>query len=195
MNLVCALNLGQAPQMQLNKPFLLTFLAVLVAIKFLFVPWYQYQDEQIATLEVNSKKLGRALALQGQQQQLEQEVEKLSSAVASYENLLPSGADKNAVSLAVQSQWQQVFEQHQVEVKLFNWAGERQLEQSDYWQARVVLKLSAPLERTLQALAELEQKYPLSFEESLLNDVTGIQFRQHQELQLTVDLLFKVEAS
>lgn len=195
MNLACALNLGQAQQMQLNKPFLLTLVAVLVTIKFLFIPWYQYQDEQIATLEVNSKKLGRALALQGQQQQLEQEVERLSSAVTAYEKLLPGGADKNAVSLAVQSQWQQVFEQHQVEVKLFNWAGQRQLEQSDYWQARVVIKLSAPLERTLQALAELEQKYPLSFEESVLNNATGIQFRQHQELQLTVDVLFKVKAS
>lgn len=181
--------------MQLNKPFLLTMVAVLVAIKFVFVPWYQYQDEQIATLEVNSKKLGRAMALQGQQQQLAQQVDRLSAALGAYENSLPKGSDKNAVSLAIQSQWQQVFEQHQVEVRLFNWAGERQLEQSAYWQARVVTKLSAPLEKTLLALAELEQKYPMSIEESVLNNATGIQFQQNQELQLTIDLLFKVDAS
>lgn len=182
--------------MQLNKPFLLVVVAVLVAIKFLFVPWYLYQDEQIVAIEINNKKLSRALALQGQQQALENELQKLSAMLTSYEELVPKGADKNAVSLSVQSQWQEIFEQHQVEVRLFNWTGERQLAQSDFWVARVVIKLSGPLEKNLQALVELEQKYPtVSFEETALNNATGVRFRQNQELQLTIDVLFKVEAS
>lgn len=182
--------------MQLNKQFLLILMAILVAIKFLFVPWYLYQDEQIQSIEVNNKKLSRALALQGQQQQLENELQKLAAVLTAYEKLLPTGSDKNAVSLSVQSQWQEIFERHQVELALFNWSGERQLEQSSFWVARVVIKLSAPLEKSLQALVELEKKFPaVSFEESVANNATGVRFKQNQELQLTIDVLFKVDAS
>lgn len=182
--------------MQLSKPFLLILVAVLVAIKFILVPWYFFQEEQIATIEVNNKKLSRVLVLQGQQQALEEQYQKLSIILTTYEKSLPNGPDKNAVSLTVQSQWQEIFEQHQVEVKLFNWTGERQLEQSKFWVARVVIKLSAPLEKNIMALAELVKKYPaVSFEESIANNATGVRFQQLQEVQLTIDVLFKVDAS
>lgn len=182
--------------MRLNKEILLAFAAVLVAIKFVIVPWYQAQDEQIAGLEVSSKKLGRATALQNQQQQLETQLRELSAILAAYDELLPKGADKNAVSLAVQSQWQQIFEQQQIEVQSFNWTGERQVAQSNYWVARVALKLSGPLHKTLSALAKLEQQYPgLSFAESQLNHASGLQFAQNHDVQLTIDVLFKVDAS
>lgn len=182
--------------MQLSKPFLLILVAVLVAIKFVLMPWYLYQEEQIEAIEVSNKKLSRALALQGQQQTLEDQFQKLSTLLTTYEKSLPNGPDKNTVSLAVQSQWQEIFEQHQVEVKLFNWTGERQLEQSNFWVARVVIKLSAPLEKNLQALTELAKKYPaVSFEESVVNNASGVRFQQLQEVHLTLDVLFKVNAS
>lgn len=182
--------------MRLNKDFLLAFAALLVAIKFVIVPWYQAQDDQIAALEVSSKKLGRAIALQNQQQQLEEQLTVLSDTLLAYDKQLPKGADKNAVSLTVQSQWQQIFEQHQVEVQSFSWTGERQVAQSNYWVARVALKLSGPLHKTLDALARLEQQYPwLSFTESQLNHASGVSFTQNHELQVTIDVLFKVDAS
>jgi Tfp pilus assembly protein PilO len=179
--------------MQSNKVVLLGVLAAILVVKYALVPWYEAQSEQIAELSVTTRKLAKATALQEQKQVLDAELAKLISVKADLEKKLPNVADHNAISLQVQSDWQQFFESQGTELKLFNWTGQAQKADTPYWTGRVTLKLVGKFHQIAAASVRLQQKSPgLSYSSIRINRTQGLAFSDVAEAEFSVDVLYKL---
>lgn len=179
--------------MQLNKVVLLSVLAVILVVKYALVPWYETQTDQINDLSVTTRKLAKATALQEQKQALDAELEKLNNIKADLETKLPSVADHNAISLQIQSDWQQFFESQGTELKLFSWAGQAQKADTQYWTGRVSLKLVGKFHQIAAASVRLQQKSPgVSYSNIRINRTQGLAFSDVAEAEFSVDVLYRL---
>lgn len=179
--------------MQSNKVVLLSVLAAILVLKYAVVPWYEAQTEQIAELTVTTRKLAKASALQEQKQALDAELEKLAAIKTSLEQTLPQVADHNAISLQIQSDWQQFFESQGTELKLFSWSGQAQKPDTDYWTGRVSLKLVGKVHQIAAASVRLQQKSPgVSYSSFRINRTQGLDFADVAEAEFSVDVLYRL---
>lgn len=176
-----------------NKIVLLSVLAVILVLKFALVPWYEAQNEQISELTVTTRKLAKATALQDQKQALDAELAKVAAIKQDLEKSLPTVADHNEISLQIQSEWQQFFEAQGTELKLFNWSGQAQQADTQYWTGRVTLTLVGKVHQIAAASVRLQQKTPgLSYSSFRMNRTQGLAFTDHAEAEFSVDVLYRL---
>lgn len=137
---------------------LLVVAALLMLLKFAIVPFYQQQSEQLDELQVLNKRLGKVLALQGTEEQLQQNLLQGKQALKQANAGIWQVDQAEQLDVAVQSRLQIWFEQQSVSVQLFSWVGEQTTPNPAFVVARAQLRLQAPQSQLAQSLLGLEAK-------------------------------------
>lgn len=176
-----------------SKNILLWLLGILLCVKFVLAPWYQYQQQQLDEIQVSARKLNRALAIEGNEQAIDQELSRLSTMTSGFDEKLKQFDAESNASVEFQRQWGEAFSERQLTMQMFNWTGQRQLGVSPYWVGRVVVSVEGSLNQMLLLLLEFQQQNPtLSIAELRVNNPSGIEFQNSEQLTVTIDVLFKV---
>lgn len=178
--------------MQSRNLLLLAIAAILMLLKFAVVPFYQQQSEQIDELQVLNKRLGKVLALQETEPQLQQNL-------LSGQKILKLAKDgiwqieyDEQLDVAVQSRLQTWFEQKAVSVQLFSWVGEQVTGDKSFVIARAQLRLQASQAQLAQSILQLEARNKfVSVAE--LKWLQAVQFTDQSatELLVTFDILIQ----
>lgn len=178
-----------------HKNTLLWLLGALLCVKFVFAPWYEYQQQQLDEIQISAKKLNRALAIEGNEQSIDKELARLSAMNDELSQSLLSFENESNASLEFQRLWGQAFEERQLSIQMFNWTGQRQLGSSPYWVGRAVVTAEGSLHQTFLLFLEFQRQNPaIHLAELKVNNASGIEFQNSEQVSVTVDVLFKVTA-
>jgi hypothetical protein len=176
-----------------HKELLLAILAVLSLLKFILVPWYQQQQEQLDDLAISSQRLAKVKALQQIEQPMQLELERLNTQKNQFIEHVPKATDHKSIALKVQSEFEQLFEQHQLRLESFEWQGYQPLGIPNLHQGRIQLRAAGKLSAMGLSMLQIEQKNQyLNVQQA---KITGSPIDKSDDLSLaiTLDLLYLLE--
>lgn len=126
---------------QNQKSLLILLLLVLAAIRFLGVPFYDYQTEQITQLNLTSKQLERANRLLDMDISQEH-ITEVSDRLREYESDFIQYTNANTFRLQAQTAIQSATETNAAQLELFDWLSSEERYQGylQVHQARIVLQ-------------------------------------------------------
>jgi hypothetical protein len=124
--------------------------------KFAIVPFYQQQSEQLDELQVLNKRLGKVLALQETEPQLQQNLFSGKKTLELANEGMWQTEHDEQLDVAIQSRLQNWFEQKTVSVQLFSWVGEQPTMDKSYVVARAQLRLQASQAQLAHSILQLE---------------------------------------
>lgn len=171
---------------------LLAIVAILILLKFAIVPFYQQQSEQIDELQVLNKRLGKVLALQETEQQLQQNLLVSQKALKHANKGMWQIEQDEQLAVSTQSRLQTWFEQKTVSVQLFSWIGEQATQDKSFVIARAQLRLQASQAQLAQSILQLEASNRfISVAELKWLQPTQFSDNSDAELLVTFDILFQ----
>lgn len=135
---------------------LVGLLLLLVAIRFIFVPWLDYQGELIAKLDADSGRLERYYSVLDTAEQLDINLALLQEAYTSMTSELITEKTHSTVSLLVQNQWFPLLEKNNVILDFFNWQGQTAAAQPEIYNASVIIKVSGAFLDIVRLQTDLE---------------------------------------
>jgi hypothetical protein len=172
---------------------LIWLLAFLLALRFVVVPWLEWQDEQFVRLQTLAKRLDRSEALlTAKEQVISQAAQADSVADELMQGLavVPAAAE---YKISFQQQLQQQLESAQVQLLLFEWNSDRSLSVFDLQRGRINLRLKGTYPNLLKVHAQLEQGFPgIQIRELRAGWSEALRASSEIELQLVVDLDYRV---
>ncbi len=159
-----------------NKPLLIGIILLLAALKFLIVPWMDYQDEQKQQLETLTKRLVRSEALLEFKDQLYQQKDKQDTAVAQFTDKLEQSVSVQQYQLEFQQRLQQLIETKNAKLELFDWLSDADLKAFNIHRARINLRFTGQLSDVMAIHLMIEQQFPyaqiLDLNTSWVGDLT-----------------------
>jgi len=169
---------------------------LLAIIKFVFVPVYQHQQEQLTQLTALSKKLEKATALSLSEEALTEQVKSLQQHQLALEQQLPKVSNFEELAPLLQGKWQLQLEQAGISVLLFNWVGYQQIGQSKQAVGRVNMRLSGPLAQLIPAVNQIFKQYPhIRIVEAVNSQNSAMISDAAFEVYFTLDVLYQVSSS
>lgn len=173
----------------LQNKWLLAVVGLLAAVKFLFLPLQQLQQEQYQLLDSLTKRVQRSEALLSEQQALQQWA---SAQEHQLQQLLqPFNQVDNAAQyrLMLQQQLQQLASSYDVTITLFNWVSDTPLSVFNLHRGRVTLQLEGEAANIMQMHLQLEQRYPQFISKDLKANWRGeLSNKSRIELQLLLEV-------
>jgi hypothetical protein len=143
-----------------NKPLLLGIILLLAGLRFIIVPWMDYQDEQKQQLETLTKRLVRSEALVEFRTELTEQKQLQDTAVTRLLADLQQSPSTEQYQLEFQQQMQQLLESNNVSLLLFDWLSDTDLKAFNAHRARVSLRFEGTIADIVKTHLLLEQKYP-----------------------------------
>lgn len=145
-----------------NKPLLIGIVLLLAALRFLIVPWMDYQDEQRQQLETLTKRLVRSEALLEFKEQLYQQKDKQDIVVAKFTGKLEQSASVQQYQLELQQRLQQLIENKNAKLELFDWLSDSDLKALNMHRARINLRFTGQLSDVIGIHLMIEQQFPFA---------------------------------
>ncbi len=179
---------------QVNRNLLVLCLIVLVAIKFLFLPWLEYLEDQKQELQTLSKKLTRSEALLLVQDDVIANEKHLTSATQALLEAIPVTQDAAAYRVEFQQQLQSTIENHGVQLILFEWLSDSDMSTLSVMRARLSIRLKGNVSDVARAHVALERQMPFVRIRDLKATWQGnLQTGQEIEFAAIVDLDYVLE--
>jgi hypothetical protein len=124
-----------------QKTLLISLLVVLAIMRFIGVPFIDYQAQQITQLNLTSQQLERAIRLL-ETDISDERILQVSDSLREYEGELLQHTEANTFRLQAQRAIQQAVSDYSVQLELFDWLGSEQRQQGylEVHQARIVLQ-------------------------------------------------------
>lgn len=143
-----------------NKPLLLGIILLLAGLRFIIVPWMDYQDEQKQQLETLTKRLVRSEALVEFRTELTEQKQLQDTAVSKLLTGLQQSPSTEQYQLEFQQQMQQLLESNKVSLLLFDWLSDTDLKTFNVHRARINLRFEGTIADIVKTHLVLEQNYP-----------------------------------
>ncbi len=143
-----------------NKPLLIGIILLLAALRFLIVPWMDYQDEQKQQLETLTKRLVRSEALLEFKDQLYQQKDQQDIVVGQFTDQLEQSTSVQQYQLELQQRLQQLIETRNAKMELFDWLSDSDLKAFSMHRARINLRFTGQLSDVIALHLMIEQQYP-----------------------------------
>ena len=142
--------------------WLLGLAAVLVALRFVVVPWTQAQDERRQQLEVLTQRLDRSAGVVEDKQQIMAAQGKLRVATQASRAIFPQVADKEQFRLDAQRTLSRIASRGGVRVSLFDWVMDGEAARAGLAYGRVNASLEGPLESLVSVHGQIEAEMPFA---------------------------------
>lgn len=108
-------------QPQNKRKLMLSVLAVLLIVRFVVVPIFDWQQQQIAQIASQSKKLAKVNRVIDRLPQISQALQNLQQSNQALQSHYYKSASLQAFKLQGQQQIERLFKVHNLQVKNFNW--------------------------------------------------------------------------
>jgi hypothetical protein len=141
-----------------KKNMLLAVLGLLLAIKFVVQPWLAYLDEQQQELQTLTKKLNRSEALLQVQAEVEANEQALKEQTQQLLQTIALAKDAAAYRIEFQQQLQMMLESYQVQLVLFEWLSDSELNAFSASRGRVSLRLKGSVADIARSHVAMEQQ-------------------------------------
>lgn len=172
---------------------LIVLLAVLLLLRFVFVPWFEWQDEQFGRLQTLDKRLERSEALLSLKEQVSTQAAQVNTASEQLLAGLVISATPAEYKIAFQQALQQQLDSVQVRLQLFEWNSDRALEAFNVQRGRINLRLQGAYPNLLRAHAQLELQFPgVQIRELRATWPGALSAAAEVELQLVIDLDYRI---
>lgn len=176
-----------------NKNMLLALLGLLLAMKFLFVPWLDYLEEQRLELATLTKKLTRSEALLQVADQVQSNQQTITRASETLLATLAATPDAAAYRIAFQQQLQTTAESMAVQLVLFDWVSDIDLQGFNAHRGRVSVRVSGELVNLARLHLALEQRMPhLHIRELKIATPSSLQLGDRVEMAGIIDVDYRV---
>jgi hypothetical protein len=142
--------------------WLLGLAAVLVALRFVVVPWTQAQDERRQQLEVLTQRLDRSAGVVEDKQQIMAAQSKLRAATQASRAIFPPVADKEQFRLDAQRTLAGIASRGGVRVSLFDWVMDGEAARAGLVYGRVNVNVEGPLESLVSVHGQIEAEMPFA---------------------------------
>lgn len=109
---------------QANTKKLLAVLAVLLILRFVFVPVFEWQDETLAQVQQQKLQLEKAERVIERTEILQNSIDNLKGKIAAVEKNYYQQQSNNAFRLQIQQEMEKLFVEHNVKLKNFDWTNE-----------------------------------------------------------------------
>lgn len=111
-------------QVQNKRKQMLSVLAVLLIARFVVVPVFDWQQQQITQIESQNNKLAKVQRVIARLPEISAELDKLQQSNQKLQALYANQASALAFKLQQQQRIEELFKVHNIEVKNFNWVAE-----------------------------------------------------------------------
>jgi L-lactate utilization protein LutC len=179
-----------------NKLLLISIIAILALLRFVYLPWYESQNVALEELQTLTKQLDKVQGLVKNRSQVEEELKLLEEFNAKQNALLLLGNDEQNFSLQIQKKWQTAMKASQVDLELFNWGLAASVgEEANTFKKQAVVRVSG----SLVAIA----KFTTSLETQVGVEISSFQLLPRKRLSaldkttavLNIDVLYRIEPS
>lgn len=141
-----------------NKQLMFSIIAVLVLLRFVFVPWSDMHDSRLEALSVVTKQLQRSLGIE---KTIEPMALKLEQLVAEQQRLrmsLQSASSEDELRLNLQKNWAAKAATAGIEIEMFDWRSQLSLSEPDIFQGKIALSLSGSIVSVAEFITEIEKQ-------------------------------------
>lgn len=145
--------------MNRNK-LLLSILALLLFLRFVMVPWIEWQDEQSVQLQTLTKRLVRSESLLAVRGDVVNQFETAKQKAIELKQGLGETTDPTQYRVDFQEKLQAKLDATQVQLSSFEWLSDQDVGAFAIKRGRVNLRLKGALADIVQAHATLELDYP-----------------------------------
>lgn len=139
---------------------LLIALAVLGSVRFLLIPWLDYQAESIERLSVLTKRLDRASALIQNREQIAASLVRAERETLAVRGRFPQAVDLQTFRLSAQERVTEAVARRGFGIKLFEWAADGELKQAGLRYSRARVQLEGGFRDLATLQADLEASFP-----------------------------------
>jgi len=108
----------------LNKRIMLPILAVLLIVRFILVPIFTWQQEQIEQIDAKSQRLNKSSNVIARIPLIKESLGQLKLKNNQLQKIYYNHASLNGLKLQLQQQIETLFTQHNIKVKNFTWVAE-----------------------------------------------------------------------
>lgn len=178
-----------------NKKGLLLVLSILLVCRFVLVPWYQQQQAQAEQLQVITKRLETAAALQAASDKLLDAYDEVTLRDAELHAQFPLISSSQQYRLQLQQNIQQLAEQHQLSINLFDWLADNPVVGTKVQQAMLSIRLSGRVDDLALFNAALEQRDNMAVVETNITARRAFRAADDLNLHLVIQVYFIVGES
>lgn len=178
-----------------NKKILLSLLALLLTIRFVVVPWLDWQDEQRTALYSLTQKLEKSKGIVLVKDQLTEGLAAAESSMEAFLTTFPQSEDSQTYRLALMQKFQAEFEPLQVNMDLFDWVTEEAVENTTLVRGTVSLTISGKPQQVALAQMLLEKNFQaLVIRQLRSSGASQLSTESDIKLNLMINVFFRLEA-
>lgn len=142
-----------------NKKLLLSIIAALAFLRFVWVPWLAHLEEKQGELQTLTRRVERSITLVQQRELLTENHSHAQNDVSEVLKAFPLVADKGQYALNVQRELQALAEQNQVTISLFDWVSDTPLSVFDLQRGRLTVRLEGEVAHLIQMQSAIERNF------------------------------------
>lgn len=136
----------------------LSFILVLVAIRFIVVPWVDWQDELFEQTVLLQNNASRVEHVMSNQQELESSHANQVSAIEQIENYFIVTTDEASFRLDRQKWFEQLLEEHELSLNNIGWGRAREVVESRVIEHTLEVNLDGPTQNVVALMAKLQSE-------------------------------------
>ncbi len=178
-----------------KKSILLGLLGLLLAIKFVIQPWLVYLDEQQQELQTLTKKLNKSEALLQVRSEVEANEKALKKQTQQLLQTIALTKDAAAYRIEFQQQLQMMLESYQVQLVLFEWLSDSELNAFSASRGRVSMRLKGSVADIARSHVAIEQQMKnVTFSDLKASWQGPLQPGQTVEMAVLIEVDYRVES-
>ncbi len=143
--------------------WLLGIAAVLAAVRFIIIPWIDFQAVEAEKLAVLTKRLDRATGVVQNQQLIAKTLAQVKSSTLKARARFPQAEDRQSFRLSAQQEVSDLIGAAGLNVKLFEWVMDGRAEDAHLEYSRARIQIEGALRQVVSTQAALEGKFPNMF--------------------------------
>ena len=161
-----------------NKPLLLSVVAVLAAIRFVLVPFIEWQNEKLSVLNRQEMQLIKGLELLASRESLDEELSRLRNERNSLGgDFLGNDADATSYQLRVQKLINSLLEKNNLKSRNTNWLAA--VDKGSLEEHKIEVSFSGKQKDLIQFLLDVEQQKPKIAVYELSGGISGMVARRN----------------
>ena len=147
----------------LRNRWLLGIAAALAAVRFVIIPWLDFQAAEAEELAVLTKRLDRATGVVQNRQLIAKTLAEVESSTLEARARFPQAQNRQSFRLAAQQEVSEAIGAAGLNVKLFEWVMDGRSEDARMEYSRARIQIEGGLRQVVATQAALEGKFPNMF--------------------------------
>ncbi|MDI4652079.1 MULTISPECIES: hypothetical protein [Pseudoalteromonas] len=177
-----------------NKQLLIYFILVLACIKFLLIPFFDYQDSLVQEKQNVVIKNNKMESIIEKKAILESQQTEINTALLELEKKIPSFSSEAQAKLSTQQRLEVIASNLNLSIDSFNWEEIKRNEAYPFLrEGNLIVTFSADLLNIIKAQKEITDLAPFFTIESARNDLKLQKTRNMSTSRVVLSVLFRVE--